>query len=61
METCAPYRAESTTNFLEEEPVLIVQQVECPVREPIRSQEKKEEERFAMTPIRGEEKTDNTN
>ena len=61
METYALYRVESTTNFRGEEPVPIVQQAECPEREPIRSQEKREEGRFARTPTRVEEKTDNTN
>ncbi len=61
METCALYRAESMTNFQEEEPVPTVQRIECPVREPIHSQEKQEEERLSMIPTRVEEKMDNTN
>jgi len=61
METCAPYRVESMTSFLEEAPVLIVQRGGCPEREPIHSQEKQEEERLSMIPTRVEEKMDNTN
>ncbi len=60
-ETYVPYKVESTTNFLEEELVPIVQRGGCPVREPIHSQEKQGEERFARTPTRGEEKKDSTN
>ena len=60
-ETYALYKVESTTNFLEEEPVPIVQQAEYPVREPIRLEERRGEERFARTPTGAEEKTDNTN
>jgi hypothetical protein len=60
-ETYVLYRVESATNFQEGEPMPIVQRDGCPVREPIRLQEKQEAEQFAMIPTRVEEKTDNTN
>ena len=61
METYALYRAESTTNFQEGEPVPAVRRAECPVREPIHLQERQEEEWLARIPTGEEEKTDNTN
>ena len=59
--TYALYMEESAPNFQEGEPVPAVRRGECPVREPIRLEERQGEEQFAMIPTRVEEKTGNTN